>query len=172
MSQTGPTKRALQTRLSSRGIRGFTLIELFIVSAIILILVSFSTPLFRKTFSDLELKEAAANITSFITFAQHKAVADEAVCKITFDYENKTYRLLIASGGAPDTAAQYVIPKDRFGKLFHIPQNIEIEGQSRDIFFYPDGRCDKTEIKLMNKNKKTLKLATTGTLGNVITTQE
>lgn len=166
MSTTGPMMKNPPAKASNRPVAAFTLIELFIVSVVILILISVSTPLFRKTFSGLELKEAASNISSFITLAQHRAVADGSVCKVVFDYENKTYRLFVASG------QEYATVNDRFGRLFHIPANIEIEGAVNEILFYPDGHCDKIEIKLTNKDNETLKLLTTGVMGNVVVAPE
>jgi type II secretory pathway pseudopilin PulG len=172
-SRIGPKRKILPGKGPSSAQAAFTLIELFIVSAVILVLVGFSTPLFRRTFSDLELRETAANITSFITFAQHKAVSDSAICKLVFDYDRKTYRLFMASA-APgvEGALGYINPKDRFGRLFKMPADLKAEGRAAELFFYPDGHCDKFAIRLSNKNGKTITLATTGVLGNVTVKEE
>lgn len=150
--------------------RGFTLIELLIVCAIILALVSFSTPLFRKTFTGLELKETASNITKFINFAQEKAIVDRNIYKISFDFENKRYQLFATTGEGQDV--KYSSPKDRFGRVFNLPKSLDIEGSAKEIFFYPDGHCDKVELILTSINGKILKIATTGTLGNVVITEK
>ena len=149
---------------------GFTLIELLIVSGIILILISFSTPLFRRTVTDLELKETAANIGKFITLAQQEAVIKTSIYKIKFDFENKKYRLFTLSGEG--ASIKYIPPQGRFGRSFDLPSSMDIEGQASEILFYPDGHCDKVELKLTSKNGKVIALATTGVMGNVVITEE
>ncbi len=51
---TGKKRRRVQSNKSA-----FTIIELAIVASIILVLVAVSTPLFRGTFRELELKDSA-----------------------------------------------------------------------------------------------------------------
>ncbi len=165
--QTGPTKRVLKKALN----KSFTLIELLIVTAIILTLVSVSMPLFRRTFTDLELKEAAADISKFILFAQHEAIINGAVYKIDFDFEKKEYRLL-AFIGEVEKGGQFKSEGGRFSRIFHLPEGVDIEGQVTEILFYPDGHSDSVELKLTNKNGKILKISTTGILGNVVIEEE
>jgi prepilin-type N-terminal cleavage/methylation domain-containing protein len=148
----------------------FTLIELLIVSTIILVLVSFSTPLFRKSFSDLELKETASNISKFISYAQQRAIIDRCIYKISFELEKKEYRLFRVSGEGQNLT--YNTLKDRFGRVFYIPKSIEVESEFSEILFYPDGHCDIVGLKLTGKNKRVLSIRTTGVLGNVVTTEE
>lgn len=151
--------------------KGFTLIELLIVSVIILALVFFSTPLFRRSFVNLELKETVSNISKFITLVQQRSIIDRKTYKIFFDFDKNTYQLLEEGNN--------IVP-GRFGKIFYIPQDIEIDGSSKEIFFYPDGHCDngnselpqQVSLELTDKNKKTLTITTTGTLGNVVITED
>ena len=56
--------------------RGFTLIELTLVTAIILALIGLSIPLFKKTFTNLSAKDAVFNISKLVSYAQEKAVID------------------------------------------------------------------------------------------------
>ena len=169
MLQTGPMKKKVPKKVRSNTLTGFTLIELLIVAAIILVLTSFSTPLFRKTFTDLELKETASNISKFIAFAQQQAVIDEAIYKISFDFENKKYRLLVSG---EEGGMKFKSTSGRFGRVFNLPRDIDIDGEKNEILFYPDGRSDKVELKLISKDSKVLRITTTGVLGNVIVEQE
>jgi len=149
---------------------GFTLIELLIVSVIILVLLSFSTPLFRRSFSDLELKDTASSITKFMIFAQQRAIIDRSVYKISFDFYKKTYRLFRAAGEGQNIT--YTAAQDRFGNIIHLPKDIDCEGQANEIFFYPDGHCDAVELRLSNSNKKALIISITGVLGNAVIREE
>jgi len=140
------------------------------VSVIILALLSLSMPLFRGTFNDLELKEAVSNISKLITFAQEKAIIDRRIYKISFDYTAGRYQLLRIEGEGQNI--EFMSPKDRFGRVFYISRGIEVEGDSSQILFYPDGHCDNGDSKnvtltLKNRNNKIIRLATTGILGNV-----
>jgi len=163
--QTGLMK-SLKKRLSSKG---FTLIELFIVSVIILVLISISTPLFRKTFADMELKETASRLERFIAFAQQEAIINVTVYRMFFDFENKTYQLFVDTG---EEGVGFEEVRDKFGRIFNLPKGISIEGTAEEILFYPDGHSDKVELTLTNENDKTLKATTTGILGNVIIAEE
>jgi len=162
-------KRAALRRALNRG--GFTFIELLIVSAIILVLLSFSTPLFRRSFSDLELKDTASNITKFIIFAQEKAIIDRSIYKISFDFDKKTYQLFRATGEGQNITYT-TSAKDRFGNVIRLPKDIDYEGRAKEIFFYPDGHSDMVELRLANTNKKVLIISTTGILGNVVIREE
>ncbi|MDD5449841.1 MAG: hypothetical protein PHO42_04495 [Candidatus Omnitrophica bacterium] len=170
ISQTGRRK----TIPDQGWANSFTLIELLIVSVIILALAAFSTPLFRRSFTDLELKETVSNISKFITYAQHRAIIDKRIYKIDFDFEKNTYRLYGQTGEGDQ--AQFKSPQDRFGRLFYIPSSITIDGKFNEIFFYPDGHSDngnaqqpeQIELTLKDRNEKTLTVTTTGILGNVV----
>lgn len=150
--------------------RSFTLLELLIVFGIIAALVAIATPLFRRTFTSLELQEAAENLNKLIAFAQQEAIVNRAPHKLSFDFEKGTYRLL--KGVAAEGQTGYVQLKDRYGREFRMPQGIDLEGTVSEIIFYPDGHSDKVEIRLISKNGDAVRMATTGVLGNVVVGKE
>ncbi|MBI4336026.1 MAG: hypothetical protein HY589_05165 [Candidatus Omnitrophica bacterium] len=148
------------------GVMGFTLIELLIVGAVILALVSISSPLFQKSFADLQLRQTASNIARFAGLAQQRAIIDRRIYKLQFDFEERSYRLFFAGGEGQ--AVKFESPRDRFGRRFLIPEGLQMSGQTREALFYPDGKCDVIELGLKNKNGKFLVIATTGMLGDVV----
>lgn len=162
ISRTGPRKKARS--------RGFTLIELLIVCVIILALISVSMPLFKKTFTGLELRETVSNISKFMTYAQQRAIIDGRIYKILFNFDEKNYQLLVLANPGQETA--YSKLSDRFGRVFKIPADIEIEGTVSEMLFYPDGHTDTLELKLKNTDNKVLKITATGLLGNVTIAEE
>ena len=166
MLQIGLTKKKVKKDLN----KGFTLIELCVVSVIILVLISISTPLFRKTLTDLELREAVSRLEKFILFSQQEAIVNETIHKIVFDFENKKYRLYseIGEGGNLEFSAS----KGKFGRIFNLPRSIDIEGDKDEILFYPDGHSGVAKLRLINKNDKVLELTVTGMMGNVIVTEQ
>ena len=72
----------------------FTLIELVLVTAIVLIIISLSIPLFKRTFSDLTIKDLAFNISKLTYLAREKAILQKKNFKISFDFPSGRYRLL------------------------------------------------------------------------------
>ena len=145
--------------------RGFTLIELLIVSAVILILIAISTPLFRKSVIDLELRDTVSSLIKFVNYAHQRAVIEGVVYKMEFDSVSGTYRLFKATGVSPDYG--FTVPADRFGKVFYIPRDIRIDSELREVFFYPDGHSDAWGLRLINKNNKVSVISSNGILGRI-----
>lgn len=157
--------------------KAFTLIELLIVSVIILTLISFSTPLFRKSFIDLELKEAVSNISKLMGLAQQRAIIERRGYRLLFDFEGRSYRLSKVEGEGQNI--KFIDLADRFGRLFKIPESVDLKGNTKEIIFYPDGSCsapgaerDVIELKLTNKNENTIKISVIEATGNVVITPE
>lgn len=156
---------------------GFTLIELLIVSVIILALVSFSTPLFRKSFTDLELKESVSNISRLMGLAQQRAIIERRSYRLLFDFEGMWYRLSRLEGTGRNI--KFVDVPDSFGRPFKIPQGVDAKGNIKEIVFYPDGSCsapgperDVIELELTNKNGLVMVISVIEATGNVVVTQK
>lgn len=151
-------------RTGRRPNRGaFTLIELVLLTVIIAVLVSISTPLFRKTYSSLSLREASYNLAKLISFIQERAVLETTKFKLTIDSEDSRYYLAKERDETPD---RYERLSGKLGRVFKLPAHIKIAATKRSIVFYPDGRSDKTVITLSSKTKR-VKMKVTGRLGNV-----
>lgn len=161
-------KRAKQGLLLNKK-AGFTLIELALVAVVILIIISMSVPLFRKTFLRLELNNAALNIAKIIRFAEGRAITEGNIFKINFDFNKKTYWLTQNSDSAPGAFKN--LKNDRFGAIFTLPQNIGIKGEKNYAVFYPDGRSDKITI-ILNSPEDTLYINSLGKAGYVSISEE
>ncbi|MFH1380575.1 MAG: hypothetical protein ABIH57_00185 [Candidatus Omnitrophota bacterium] len=126
----------------------FTLIELVLVILFIAILAALSTPLFRNTFTDLELKNTTFNLSKTINYAQEMAIIDRTIYRLNFDFENGRYwvtKLGVAEG-------KNVFEKlgNKYGRDFVFPRGITFTSDEDKINFYPDGRSDTAEIKIGN----------------------
>ncbi|OGW92771.1 MAG: hypothetical protein A3K16_06000 [Omnitrophica bacterium RIFCSPLOWO2_01_FULL_45_24] len=129
---------------------GFTLIELTLVTLLVLILIGLSTPIFKKTFSDLSARDTSFGISKLINYAQEMAVLERKNYKIAFDFKNGKYQLLEAV--SPAKPPVYKKAAGRFGKLFGLPQGLSLSGDRNGVIFYPDGHCDEIRVNVSTKS--------------------
>ena len=133
MSKTGKTKQSpLNNRFYPSS--GFTLIELAIVASLILVLVVVSTPLFKTTFGNLELKDSAYNIAKMLRYAEASAVMEEKTYKIVFDFDKRAYWLLKES--EKDSGKEFEKAAGRFGNKFFLPKEISLTGDKNELIFF------------------------------------
>lgn len=129
---------------------GLTLIELTLVTLILLTLVGLSIPIYKKTFSNLSARNASFNISKLINYAQEMAILERKNYKIIFDFQKNRYQLLEMDGSAkPDV---YKKIKNRYGRLFKLPQGITLNGNRKEMLFYPDGHCDELKVNVLAKS--------------------
>ena len=73
--------------------KGFTLIEMIIVIAIIAIALSIAVPNFNSFSQNTNLKEAARDISSDISFYKQRAIAENVGFQINFNASLNTYTI-------------------------------------------------------------------------------
>jgi len=127
----------------------FTLIELVLVTAIVLILIGLSTPLFKRTFSDLTIKDLAFNISKLTYYAREKAILQKKNFKISFDFPSGRYRLLEIDNSIEPPV--YKKSAGKFGNGYTLPKGMLFKGPANEIIFYPDGRCDDADIDILDE---------------------
>ena len=140
---------------------GFTLTELILVVLIIAILVGISMPLFRRQFSDLELRNSCYNIAKLTSLAQQKAIGESKFFRINFDFEKRKYWLM-ASGDL----GKFKRLKTRYGRIYSLPPGITIKGNQSSFLFYPNGRSQKIDLTV-SSNRSGFSLKSKGGLGHV-----
>lgn len=148
-------------RKKKRNRLGYTLIELILSVLIIAILVGITTPLFRRQFSDLELRNTCYNIAKLIGFAQQKAIGEARYFKVNFDFEGGRYWLTTS-----EDMEKFKRLKSKYGKIYSVPRNIKIEGRKRSSVFYPNGSSEAIDI-VVRSRKKAYSLKSKGRLGHV-----
>ena len=153
MSRTG--------RKRKRNRRGYTLIELILSALIITILIGISAPLFRRHFSDLELRNASYNLAKLIIFAREKAVGESRYYKINFDFEKA--RFWLTSG---DNPGNFKKMKSGYGRVYSLPEGFKISAAKTAYIFYPDGSSEKIDI-IIRGGKSGFRIKSEGRLGRV-----
>lgn len=130
---------------SQRNSKGFTFIELILVSIIILVLAGLSTPIFKSPFQTFRLKDTCQTIVQLMRYLQAKSIAERKPCRINFDLAQGSFWLTEQADTSP---AEFKRIKGRWAKIFKAPAGISIESQNSVVTFYPDGSSDKAEIKV------------------------
>ncbi|MFH1848372.1 MAG: prepilin-type N-terminal cleavage/methylation domain-containing protein [Candidatus Omnitrophota bacterium] len=152
--------------------KGFSLVELLLVAAILAALVGISIPNFKKTYERLKLRNTADNISRFINFAQQRAILEENIFKVMFDYDAKSYWLMEASQpGQKDVlgggTVEFTRAGGRLGKKMRIPQDLSMDGDKEEVIFYPDGNSGRARVELSNQKGAAIIITSTGIMGNV-----
>ena len=139
---------------SVTGKRSVTFIELILVIGIIVILAGISIPLFRGTFSNLELDAFARELQGTMNFLRQRAIVEGRVILFNIDTDRQEYWAQIQ-----DESARL--------KTYRIPAEIRLECENKEIAFYPDGDIDKVDMKITHQNNRSFILTTKGVFGGV-----
>jgi len=147
---TGQRSKGLASPLCKGA--GFTLIELALVAVIIAILLSISTPVFRRTYRDLQLREASYNISKFINYSRTMSITERINTRLNFDFELGKYWLTVS--GNPEDPDAFERIAGRLGRFYSVPSGLKLRGEDKDLDFYPNGRSEAFKIFLENRNGK------------------
>jgi len=132
--------------------KGFTLIELVLVVFLISVLVALSTPLFKRTFTDLQLRNTVYNVTKTINYAREMAIIERSNYKINFNFKKGEY--WITRLHRTGEKSIYKRTGGRYGRIFSLPEGIYFNARDDEMLFYPDGRAEEIELKIYGKDKK------------------
>lgn len=126
--------------------KGFTLLELLIVIAIMGILLLAVIPSFKETYRGLEILTASKKIASFITYAKQKAILERVKYRLNFDYTGRKYWLTREKD--PIDYPNNYVEINRFAEL---PEKVVLDHEVDFITFLPDGQSDIDLLRLRNE---------------------
>ncbi len=148
---------------NSNSIKSFILLELLLVAVILGVIFGVSTPLFKRTFSNLSLNNEASKLAKLIKYAQVKAISEQKSIKMVVDVENGCYRLFEKSMGE-DEFKEIV---GRWGKNFCIASNMKLAIDNNELIFLPNGSITKSRITISNNQEQSLQIEILGGIGRV-----
>lgn len=135
--------------------RGFTLVELMVVIALIAILTAMILPEMRGTFEDAVLRATARKLVSAMNLAHSRAVSLQQVHRIVFDAGAGQFTVERAARG--EEGRGYVALTDVPGGGGQLDKRINIdvrrnsEAERHIVAFYPDGTSDAAQIVLRDR---------------------
>ena len=134
--------------------KGFSLVELMIVIALMGIMAAIATPALQKYAINRNLKSAARDITSDFLMCKARAIAENTVYRIVFDKVGNSYE--IGKGDSVSPFESFVPPQIKY--LSNFGSDIEYDIGSPDFTFgqncYFQTRGTVTNRTLVLKNSR------------------
>jgi type II secretion system protein H len=146
------------------GIKGFSLIEMLIVLAIIAILLMIAPSMFSAFRQRTNLREAAGALAEDMKLAKQRAVAENVKYSITFDINNNNYTI-----NQYDSNGNIINPPIKTVNLSNFGNGIVINSQNfagNTVTFQPRGTCSAGTITLQNNLNSTIAI-TTNLMGRI-----
>ncbi len=148
-----------------RGRRGFTLLELMIVLLIMGLLAGASIPLFRRTYTHLQLEVFSYDLAKLCEYAGHRAVTTGKAVRVHFVPQARQYWLLEAEAALPDSAFDRI--PGRVGLVQTVPEALSLSPSAQDVTFYPDGRAEPFRVVILDRARQEYTLTTQVWTGRV-----
>ncbi len=145
--------------------KGFTFIEVILVISILGILTAISTPLFRRTFDDLQVRNFCRDVSKLSKYVQERAIMEQMIHRIDFDADNNEYWVSIAKD--PLNPEKFIRLNNKFGRMRRFSSNIVLECVKPHAVFYPDGRADELIIYASGADGEVYTLTNKETTGYV-----
>ena len=130
----------------------FTFIELIFVILIVGVLIGISVPNLKQFSGSLQIEGFSSQLQGFINYLRERSIVERK--NIYLYVGEKEYEAKIE--GETQSLKTYAIPKDI---------KVEIEKESQQVSFYPDGSIEPVRIKLSNRNNQKITLTTEGVFG-------
>lgn len=119
------------------GARGFTLLEMLVVLAVLSLLAGVTLPYLR--FSGIDARTAAQDVTAELSLARARALAERRPAALSFDVAQGRFGL--------DGVLDHELPKG-----IHLTASLP-SGQTNGVVFFPDGGSTGGRLTLSGRGR-------------------
>ncbi len=124
--------------------RGFTLIELLVVMAVMGILLTVATPIFRRALPGADLESSSREIASVLREARSIAIRTNQETGVVFDVEASSFAV---AGGARQRLAGHIT------LALTTAASEQVSDSAGGIRFFPDGTSTGGRITISGANR-------------------
>lgn len=156
------------------------MLELIVVVTILGILLGVMTPLFRNSYTNLEVRDTYKTLAAVFRHAQERAIMEEREFRVNINRFERTYWLSYREDPM-EFPAKFVDLTTDAGRVRALPETVKllfIEGakydrksRSRHITFYPNGAADKTIVRFRGTSHDSFIIQTGRETGIVTVTE-
>jgi len=126
------------------------MVELLLVVIILAVVAGLAIPNFSRSYVRLKLTQTAHQLSYGMRYAQSRAIRQNLQHKLVFDTNFKQYVLQTqAAVGESD----FKRISGRWGRMFIIPTEIELQSPQHEVNFFPDGKIDRLRMYLCQKDQ-------------------
>jgi prepilin-type N-terminal cleavage/methylation domain-containing protein len=140
--------------LKIRNRRGFSLVEIFIAIAILVIVLTIAMPAFTRYKKNINLRNAARALAADFAYLKQKAITESVHYKIVLSAENNNYKII--KGGSNGISSEYdettaiVKSPSAFSNGIVISANPAPTYPQSQVIFQPRGTTSAGTIVLAN----------------------
>jgi len=127
-------------------VRGFSMLELLVVLAIMALVTAAVMPMLGKGVSTTELKSAARSLASGLRLARSEAVSQHRQTFLVLDVAGRRFKV-------DQDPKQYALPRDVELKLYTAQKDLVDESVGA-IRFFPDGGSNGGRITVASGERK------------------
>jgi len=127
-------------------VRGFSMLELLVVLAIMALVTAAVMPMLGKGVSTTELKSAARSLASGLRLARSEAVSQHRQTFLVLDVAGRRFKV-------DQDPKQYALPRDVELKLFTAQKDL-VDESVGSIRFFPDGGSNGGRITVASGERK------------------
>ena len=146
------------------------MMEVLIVIVLISVLAGLAIPSLNQTYYKILLDQSTNDLAYLMRYAQSRAIIQQRIVQWSFYSSRRSYSLQQESPQVSDDVSgekKFSLIHGRLGRMFKIPNELNLTAKSPSIQFYPDGKIDKANFLLCRKDR-CLTISTKEQTGHVL----
>jgi prepilin-type N-terminal cleavage/methylation domain-containing protein len=144
---------------SAAGRRGFTLIEIMVVVAIIALIVGAGIPSLYGVFHKEGLRKTTSDIMETCESARAQAILNASITELIFHPKEGTCETAVSGNAGHGTWAHSAKLQDCYVEMLDVNLQECKDFDTVKVRFFPNGTCDEMTLVLRSKNNEWRKIS-------------